>query len=110
MGNNFEIRRRDRPRAYYSQEEENAVQIYIYQKRVQGSLRPAKQHVRIQPNLSINTRTVIEDFFSSRPNLTDGCTPILVMDTADIIGSLQRASLKNNIKPLNEEPYEEVSN
>lgn len=44
------------------------------------------------------TRSVSRDVFerqNSRGELTDGCTPIIVLDTNEIVKSLQKATLKN---------------
>lgn len=44
------------------------------------------------------TRSVSREVFdrqNSRGELTDGCTPIIVLDTNEIVKSLQKATLKN---------------
>lgn len=45
-----------------------------------------------------------------RPSLTDGCTPLLVMDTDDILASLNKATRRSNLKNSVVDEEQDVSN
>lgn len=61
------------------------------------------------------TRSVSREIYerqASRSGLTDGCTPIIVLDTNEILDSLQKAS-KGNLQrdnPVVDDSTDEASN
>lgn len=46
-------------------------------------------------------RFLTKALFLCSPNLMDGCTPILVMDTNDVVDSLRKASIKHSMDSNN---------
>lgn len=60
--------------------------------------KPKKKLTRTASARFSFTRSVSKEIFerqASRSGLTDGCTPIIVLDTNEILNDLQRATKKN---------------
>lgn len=70
-------------------------------KPIQPIKKPKKKLTRTMSARFSFTRSVSREIFerqNSRGGLTDGCTPIIILDTNEILDSLQKAGKKNMLQ------------